>query len=165
MQQQDTLETLRDIFERNLALYPDKTAYYYEDVEVSFRDFAKPVFRLANGLAELGVRKQDRVAILAQNSPRYLEAYAACETAAFVLVPINYRLSSSEVDYILKDSQPRVLLYEAEYAEIVEELKASHPGIIGYVCIDGDGADSYEAFLEGASPEPPSTRPTSQDLA
>lgn len=164
MQQLYSLATLRDVFDRNLALHPDKTAYIYEDMEVSYREFADSVFRLANALSDLGVRRQDRVAILAQNGPRYLEAYAVCETAAFVLVPINYRLSAGEIDYILKDSQPRVLLYETEYAGIVETLKAGNPGIVSYICIDGEGVKDYEALLAGASPETPRTRPSPEDL-
>ncbi|MBS8224674.1 long-chain-fatty-acid--CoA ligase [Vannielia litorea] len=164
MHQLNNIETLRDVFDRNLALHPDRAAYIYEDVEVSHRMFSDAAFRLANALSGLGVRRQDRVAILAQNGPRYLEAYAACETAAYVLVPINYRLSAPEIDYILKDSQPRVLLYETEYAGIVEELKAGNPGIVSYICIDGEGAEAYQTLLAGASPEPPRTRPAPQDL-
>lgn len=166
MQQLDKIETLRDVFDRNLALNPGGAAYVYEDRAVSYRAFSESVFRLANGLSDLGVCRQDRVAILAQNGPRYLEAYAACETAAFVLVPINYRLSASEIGYILKDSRPRVLLYETEYAAIVEELKRENPGIVACFCIDGEGAKaSYDALLEAASPAPPKTRPEPTDLA
>ncbi|MEW5424800.1 long-chain-fatty-acid--CoA ligase [Amorphus sp. 3PC139-8] len=167
MRQPDKLETLRDLFDRNLALHPDKPAYIYEDEAVSTRDFADAVFRLTHALEGLGVRRQDRVAILAQNGPRYLEAYSACEAAAFVLVPINYRLSAPEINYILRDSQPRILLYEAEYAGIVDALKTSHPEIVAYVCIDAEGENGsfgYASLLESASAQPPKTRPAPSDL-
>lgn len=165
MKRQDHIRTLRDVFCRNLALYPDRPAYIFENKAVSHSDFAERVFRLANCLADLGLRRQDRVAILAQNSPEYLEAYAACETAGYVLVPINYRLSAPEVDYIVKDAQPKVVLYEAEYAGIIEELRFGNPDISEFLCIRGEGSQPFEALMSAAPSDLPRTQPAPDDLA
>ena len=97
MTRHDHLSTLREVFDRNVRLYPDRPAYFYEGAATTFRTYGERVYRLVAALEARGVRRQDRVAILAQNGPAYLEAYAACEVAGFILVPVNYRLAAAEV--------------------------------------------------------------------
>ncbi len=164
----DPLSTLRDVFDRNLQLYPERPAYIYEGRTVSFRTYADRVHRLVAVLDAMGVRRQDRVAILAQNGPAYVEAYAACEVAGYILVPVNYRLAAGEVDFILGDSAPKVLLFDAEHAAIAEMLRPSHPGIGGYICV-GDAvphwSTGYEQALATATPSSPQSRPVAEDIA
>ncbi|CAA7599411.1 AMP-dependent synthetase/ligase [Acididesulfobacillus acetoxydans] len=61
---------------------------------------------------ETGLREGDRLAILAQNRPEHLLALFAAQKLGAVLVPLNFRLSRGELEYILRDSAPRVLLYD-----------------------------------------------------
>lgn len=167
MNRQDHLSTLRDVFDRNVRLYPDRPAYFYEGRATSFRTYGERVYRLVAALEDRGVRRQDRVAVLAQNGPAYLEAYAACEVAGFILVPVNYRLAPGEVDFVLTDAGPTVLLFDSEYADMVEALRPSHPGLRSVIVIGEavDGATGYEAALAAAEPRTPATRPVPEDIA
>ena len=68
------------------------------------------------------------MAILAQNSNAYVEVYAAGELAGFITVAINYRLAAAEIEYIVKDSAPSVLIFDEEYAAIAGDIRAKYPG-------------------------------------
>ena len=82
------------------------TSLVYDGRSFSFGEQRSRIYRLANALYEMGVRRQHRVAILAQNSNAYVEVYAAGEVSGFITVAINYRLAASEIEYIVKDSAP-----------------------------------------------------------
>src|SRR6201994_4337552 len=80
----------------------------------SHDDVADRASRLASGLARLGVRPGDSVCILMRNDIAFIEAaYAAMRLGAFG-GPVNWHLNAEEINYILKDSGPSVLIGHAD---------------------------------------------------
>jgi len=69
--------------------------------------------RLAHALADLGVRRGDRVALVTANAEPMASAHLACQKLGAASVPLNVRYAPSELAYCLKDSEPRVLVSEA----------------------------------------------------
>ncbi|MBV8806335.1 MAG: AMP-binding protein, partial [Sinobacteraceae bacterium] len=166
---QMALQTLRDLTERNAHLHGDDIHLIFGERRSTFRSFADRSLRLASALYELGMRSQDRVAVLAMNCAEYLEAYGACEVAPFIIAPINFRLAGPEVEFILRDSAPRVLIFEQQYAALVEELRPRLPGIQHNVAIGeptqaGAPAHRYEELLSSADPAGPPLRPRPEDI-
>ena len=102
-----------DFLSRAAYMYPDKTAVVDGDRRYSYRQFADRSWRLANALRSAGLGKGDRVATLLFNSAPMLEAHFGVPAADGVLVPVNFRLSSAEVGYILAHSGARYLLLAA----------------------------------------------------
>lgn len=86
-------------------------------------DVRKRIESIALGLYSLGLRKGEKAAILAPNSPEWTIADAACQFAGLVDVPIYTTLAPASVSYILKDSRSRVLFLNNK--EIYETLKES----------------------------------------
>jgi acyl-CoA synthetase (AMP-forming)/AMP-acid ligase II len=70
---------LGDLTMRNLELRPDAPAMIFEGRRITHAEFCCRAFRLANALIRLGIQRGDRVAVLAQNCPEYMECYAAGE--------------------------------------------------------------------------------------
>ena len=70
--------------------------------------------RLAGYLAGLGLQRGDRVAVVAANCHRYLEAYLTIPAAGYVIVPLNTRSALAELEYAVADSQAGVLLTDRE---------------------------------------------------
>lgn len=141
--------TLGDVIERNAVQSGSKVAVIYQDRPTNYREFRDRAQALAIRLYLHGVRRQDRVAILAMNSMAYLEFYAACELAGFIAVPINYRLAAPEIMHIVSDSAPSVLFFDAEYAAIAGQIR-QEASLKLFVCI-GDGhrpewAESFEVM-------------------
>lgn len=70
------------------------------------------------------VKPSDRVAVLAENSLEHLVLFAAAQKLGCMLVPLNYRLASPEIDYLLRDSEPQVLIVEEKFLPLVQAAPA-----------------------------------------
>src|SRR6185295_2065551 len=88
-----TMQTLAELFDRNARFFPEREALVCDGVRRTHAQYAERARRLASGLHGLGLRCQDRFAILAMNCLEFYEAYAASEYSATILVPINFRLA------------------------------------------------------------------------
>lgn len=153
------------ITSRNANVRPEHPAIIFEGSSQTFAEHAQRVYRLVNTLFDRGLQSQDRVAILAENCPEYLEAYAACEVAGFIACPINYRLALPEMAYILKNIEPRALIFDASYTRHVLGLSAVLEKCtlleLGH---DGRaGTEGYETALAQASPEAAAVQPDPED--
>lgn len=112
------------------------------------------VRRLAGWLVARGVAKGDRVAVLAMNSTDVLEIHSACAKLGAIFLPLNWRLAAPEIDFILSDATPRVLIHDTAMAELAGALTETSPVVLE---TGGGGQPSpYEdAIAEGASDLPP----------
>lgn len=100
---------------------------------------------------ELGLHEGERLAILAQNRLEHLDSLFAAQKLGAILVPLNFRLSASELTYILQDSSPRILLYDAEMAETIQTIRGQ-VGIEHFISLGGkvEGDGSFEQILSQA---------------
>src|ERR1700678_1519759 len=105
--------------------YPRRTAVVCNDDRFSYAQMAERVSRLAGALREAGVRPGDRVAFLSTNCHRLLEAYYGVLEAGAVLLPLNIRLSASELGYILNDSGATILFIEKQFLPLVEAFRGN----------------------------------------
>jgi acyl-CoA synthetase (AMP-forming)/AMP-acid ligase II len=156
--------TLGDVVLRNLRLRRNTPAIIFEDRTLTHGEFAARAFRLVWALRRLGVGHGDRVAILAQNCPEYLETYAAGELGGWTTVPINYRLAAPEIAYIVGDSRPKILIVEPQLQHLVTDgVQAQLDHLI---TIGADGPDlSYERLIAAEDPEPPDCPATPDSIA
>ncbi len=144
------MKTVGELIERNAHFYPDVEAYVMEGRRLTYSQYAERVRRLASALYRLGVRRQDRVGILSTNNIEYFELYGACEWAGSIIALYNFRLAAPEVAWLLQDSAPKVMVFEAQYAAMIDGLRGQFPGIEHYICIGGDApawARSYDSVI------------------
>ncbi|MGB8364163.1 MAG: class I adenylate-forming enzyme family protein [Rhizomicrobium sp.] len=161
------MNTLADLARRNERLFADDICIVYDARRFTNREHAVRARKLASTLYRAGCRHQDRVAILAMNTVEYMEVFTACWTASYIVSTVNFRLAIPEIRYVLGDTAPKVLIFEAQYAEAIAGLRAELPGIATYVAI-GDGPEwaiPYEQFLAGGDDTPPPLRPAPADIA
>lgn len=90
--------------------YPEQAALVVEGATLSFRQLHERVRNIAAALAGHGFAAGDRLALLLPNGPDYIELVYACSRLGIIAVPINTRLSSSEIDRILVDANPHGLV-------------------------------------------------------
>jgi acyl-CoA synthetase (AMP-forming)/AMP-acid ligase II len=160
------LRTLGELLERNARFYPEREALVCGDTRHSYRSLHATALRLADGLHRLGVERQDRVAILSMNNAQYMELLAAGDVAGYIVVAVNFRLAAPEIEWVLADSSPRVLVFEAQFAAVVQSIKGRSPGIESYVCIDESGvpgALAWQALLDSGAVEGPPFRSQPHD--
>lgn len=162
----DNALSFADDLEHNARWYGAELAYVQDGRTLTHSQLLQRAKRLGSALYHSGLRKQDRVAILAMNGIEFGEVIAASQYAGYVLSTLNFRLAGPEVVGIVNDSQPRVLLFDQCYTELVASIKDELPGIELYVCIGGgcDFAIDYECYLQTGEESGPPLRATADDL-
>lgn len=91
----------------------EKTAILCGDAAVSYRDLGRNVNRVGNVLRRLGVRMEERVAILAPDSPEWVYAFFGAMKIGAVAIPLNTMLLPKDYQYLLDDSRARALVVDA----------------------------------------------------
>ena len=113
----------------------------------TYADLDRRVDTIAAYLTSLGIGRGDRVAVLAQNGVEYFDVQFACARTGAICVLLNWRLTVTELDYILNDSSPMLLVHDASFTEPAEELQ-SRCSIGTLLAIDGGRHGSpYETVL------------------
>jgi acyl-CoA synthetase (AMP-forming)/AMP-acid ligase II len=102
--------SLYDFIRHNASKADHEPAVITADQTLTHMQFLERVDQLAAGLTEQGIKKGDRICILAQNSAQYLELYGACAKTGAVAYPINWRLSAAEVGDVLILAEPEMLV-------------------------------------------------------
>ncbi|MEK3937336.1 long-chain fatty acid--CoA ligase [Sporosarcina sp. FSL W7-1349] len=136
----------------------DKVALVYKDRRFTYSELNDRVNRLANAFVQLGVEKGDRVNALLLNRNELMEAMFACAKIGAILVPINFRLSVDEVEYIVNDSGGILFLYDERLKAIAEGLRKRVPAVRSYIRVGDEQAGTdvhYEQLLGQASNEEP----------
>jgi acyl-CoA synthetase (AMP-forming)/AMP-acid ligase II len=159
------MQTLGELVERNARCFPEAEAFVQGKRRLTHAQLAARARRLASGLYDLGLRRQDRVGILAMNGIEYCEFFAAAELSGYIATMLNFRLTVPELSWLIKDSGIRVLIFEERYASVVEQLRAQFPDITHCVCIGSppSWAVGYEALLAASSEAGPPIRSKPDD--
>ncbi len=121
--------------------------------------------RLATWLSrDLGVEKGDRVAVLAPNTTDVVEVQFACAKLGAVMVPLNWRLTVSELSFITSDSTPKVIVHGDEFAETARAVaeQVGIPHVVETTCDGGDSA--YERGIASHAEPTPMAELTHDDL-
>ena len=137
--------TTSDFLERAAACYGDRTGVVDEPGpfqdgglgSATYRDLGVRAAAMAAGLDELGVGRGERVAVVSHNSARLLEAFFGVTAWGRVLVPVNFRLSAAEVEYIVGHSGATTVLVDPELDEALASVTAPRRLVLGR---ESDGA-------------------------
>lgn len=137
-----------------LALVDDASRLRY-----TYRQLNERANRLAHGLRhELGVRKGDRVAVLAKNCIEYLDLLFATGKLGAICVPLNWRLAPAELTYVLNDSGAGVLVVGPDWlsvaAELCEQTMVTALLVLGEQDGELEQATRYDDLLRRAAPGP-----------
>jgi len=125
---------------RAVDLYGKKTGIISGEDRYTYAQFGERCERLAAGLLHQGIKPGDRVAFLSYNTSQLLEGYYGPPLIQAITMPLNVRLTASELTEILNHSGARMLLFEAEFGAHVEQFRQSCPQLERYVALDGSGA-------------------------
>ncbi|RLL46810.1 long-chain-fatty-acid--CoA ligase [Oceanobacillus piezotolerans] len=107
---------------RAVKYYPNKIAVIDEEKEFTYKEFAERADKLSVALHDAGVRQGDHVAVMLPNTHYMLESfYGICQLGA-VMVPLNYRISASDMEYIINHSDAKMLIVDEEFAGSIEEI-------------------------------------------
>ena len=149
----ETPLTPLEFMRRTRSLYPDREAVIDGATRYTYEQFFERCDRWSAALQRLGVTKGDRVAYISPNTHQNLESFYGAPQIGAVLVPINFRLTPAEIEYVLKHSGAKVVCAHSDYLEAIETIRHSCPAAEQCIALEGEhpGWQSYEALLDAES--------------
>ncbi|MGO9742124.1 MAG: acyl-CoA synthetase [Roseiarcus sp.] len=164
-------QTLADLLRRSAARSPEKLAIVCGRTRWSYGEFDALVSRLAAGLADEGVMKGDRVAILARNSHAFAALRFALARLGAVLVPINFMLRAEEVGFILNHAGARLIATDSAMAPTARAAREHAPEVAKLVWLPSEDESQKQAdmldfdALAATTGAPPEVELAETDLA
>jgi fatty-acyl-CoA synthase len=133
--------TVGKLLEEKAKLHPEHEAVVYADrsLRMSYKEFDRHCRKVARGLMKLGLEKGEHIAIWSTNTPEWLTCQFATGKMGAVLVTVNTNYRTSELEYLLKQSDSTTIILMERYRdssyidmlyEIVPELKTSKAGAL-----------------------------------
>ncbi len=159
--------TVADLLRSSASRFGDRPAIVGEGRSVTYGELSQRTDRIASGLVAAGYGVGDRVAYLARNATEFWELFFGATKAGVAIVPLNFRLSADEVDWILGDCDPVAVLVEDQLTDLVPA------GFTGQRLVFTQGDDqppvpngwaSYEAWLAEQDPTDPHRDARGEDL-
>ena len=111
--------SLADLIREHAAHHPASPCLSFEGETITFGEMHARSSRVANALLAAGLAPGDRVVVLARNGPAFYELAFACAKAGTILIALNWRLSPREIDVILQDASPALIIAGAEQRSLL----------------------------------------------
>lgn len=155
-----------EILTRSVRRYPHKCAVVAGTSRYTYSEFNQRVNRLAHGWLGWGLHPGERIAVLADNCPEYLEIYLAGAKSGLVIVPLSPRLAPAEIVYIINNSQANTLVITTSYLGLLSQLRSQLPGVSRFLAIGGqaEGVMSYQELVSGQPDSEPAVEMKEGDL-
>lgn len=153
----DGIGTLGELSELNARERGSRTALIYEERTTTYAEFDRYANQVADGLIREGLLRGSRVGYLGKNSDWFFQIVFGCAKAAAVAVGVNWRLSRTEVAYILNDSGAEILFVGPEFAELAAAVKSQCQLLRKIVCMTAQPGpfDSFPAWRDRGAAGPP----------
>jgi long-chain acyl-CoA synthetase len=161
--------TLTEALRRTAAGHPEVVAVRTPDdsVSLTWSQLLGRVDALAGGLARLGVRRGDTVALMLGNRPEFHIADLAAVTLGATPFSIYTTYPAREIEYLLGDAKPRVAIVEQAFLEVFLDARGNAPSLEHVIVVDGDAPAGTTplADVEGSNPgfDPSATEAVAPD--
>jgi long-chain acyl-CoA synthetase len=155
------------LYDWAIGAMPDAVAAVFHDRTLTFRELDETANRLANGLADLGLEHQDRVAVLMRNSLEALIVMQAVERAGLVFVRLNPLESNDERRFILTDSGAALMILDHSFVDgwlAYEDSIDQHWSKVVVPAFEGEACRSFNDLLRSSSPDRPEVLVSPDDM-
>jgi len=147
------MRTLSQVLRDSTTKYPARNAILDPSgVSLTYSELNEQVDQLARGLLGLGVGKGEKVGLWMPNIPEWVTAYFAIARIGAVVVPMNTRYKTHEVEYILENSEATTLFAVdtfagIDYISMIQEIR-DHLPKLNHVVIIGQPGNAMHAFSD-----------------
>lgn len=151
------MNNLAGILRESATKYPDLVAVNFMGQKTTYRELDVAANKIAHALREMGVSKGDRVAIYCINSPFFVASYFGIQKLGATVVTVNLLLHHSEVEYILRDSGSKVLIFYEMFAPNVAAVRANLPDLKDLIVVGKSeqvSAQSYAEIMQNMPADP-----------
>ena len=153
---------IKQLIANSVRQFPDQEIVYSSFKRQTYRDLHERINRLASGLAELGIKHGDTVAMMDWDSHRYLECFFAVPMMGAVLHTINIRLSPEQILYTINHAEDDIILVNTEFLPILETIRDRIEPVKKLVLLNDTGqapattldiTTEYESLLMSSDPD------------
>ena len=140
---------------RTVRIYPNKIAWVYGRRKENYKVFYEKCKSLAIAIKKTNIKKGDVVSVMLPNIPEMIESHFGIPMSGAILNCINTRLEKKSIEFILKHSKTKILIYHEDYTELIESL--SHTINLKLVLVKDEKSKfkknilGYDNFLKSAS--------------
>lgn len=120
---------IADMIRRTRYHYPDKLALAFNDIRLTYTQLEDQCNQVANALADLGVKKYDRVAILAHNTHHHVLTWLGCAKLGAIYLAVNYLLKDDDIAFCINHSESTVFIVEDSLYNQVKDVLAKMPSV------------------------------------
>ena len=140
---------IADMIRRTRYHYPDKTALIFNDISLTYSQLEDQCNQAANALANLGVQKYDRVAILAHNTHHHVLTWLGCAKIGAIYLAVNYLLKDDDIAFCINHSESTVFIVEDSLYGNVKGVLDKIPGVRHLIWSDqGAGQPPAAGFID-----------------
>ena len=140
---------IADMIRRTRYHYPDKTALIFDDISLTYSQLEDQCNQTANALAGLGVKKYDRVAILAHNTHHHVLTWLGCAKIGAIYLAVNYLLRDDDIAYCINHSESTVFIVEDSLYDNVKGVLDKMPQVRHLIWSDqGAGQPAPDGFTD-----------------
>jgi len=158
---------LGQIQKLNAKKFKDTVALMDKNRSFTYPALNSRVNQLAHSLTSLGLQKGDKLAVILENCIEIVELFMATAKTGIIMVPINFRLASPEVEYIVNNSDAKAFVVHDLFADTVRPIKDKLKNIPleNYVMVGQteEGYREYEAFIRDADDHEPDVELDAKD--
>ncbi len=128
-------------------IQPEQEAFVFGERSLTFRALLDRSIHLAGWLQGKGMESGDKIACMSKNNLAFIELYFASSLSGTVFVPLNFRLASNEIQYILEHCDARLLFVEEEFLDLILSIREQLPNMEDIVVIGGELEEAYNRFI------------------
>jgi fatty-acyl-CoA synthase len=140
-----------ELLMRSSRRYPNKPAIIDDEIRMTYRNLQNRVTNLAGWFQEKGIKKGDKVALLLYNSIELTECFFALAKVGAVAVPINFRLQKLEFEYILRNSDAKMLIADHNFYDVIDKIRGNLPLLRDVIIVEHrekKNESSYHTYQE-----------------
>ncbi len=146
--------TFMDLYRRNAQLYPQAAALVSKHETMTYARLFQESCALQTGLLRHGFQAGERIAVLARNSFHYFPIFGAVASLGGIVVLINRRLSQTEIQEVLTDTSPRMLISDEDVSQSSLDLIKDCLNIRSHIVIGEGGHLTYQDVLQTVAADP-----------
>ncbi|AWH91418.1 acyl-CoA synthetase [Dietzia lutea] len=135
--------TIGDLVEHSVDRVPDRLVLVQGERSFTFKELEERANRLAHHLQSVGVGPDDKVAVYSRNTIEAVEAMVAIFKIRAVMVNVNFRYMSAELEYLLDNSDAVAVIHERRYSDVLEQTLPRTPGVRHCLVVE-DGTDGFD---------------------
>ena len=133
---------------------PQKPAMIFEDRTATYADFDRGAASLCANWQAAGYRRGDRIGYFGRNSDLFYYVYFACARGGFVLASYNWRYAAPELQFVLADSKPRLLIHDDDFTALVEQACGGLEPAPVCIATEGSAPSTVRSLLSGPEKSP-----------